>query len=163
MDEHTRQIVEGLKQAMLAESDGHNFYMMAAKNTKDNKGKQVLTSLAKDEIDHFNFLKAQYKSFMETGAPDANIKLRKYKSNTSKSPIFSADFKKRLKKAHYEMSALAIGAQLELLSIQFYRGESEKAINPVVKAFYAELAEWETTHHLLLAEFRWLLIIYLSR
>jgi len=48
------------------------------------------------------------------------------------------------------MTALSIGAQLELNAIEFYRSESQKAINPSVKAFYTELAEWESGHYELL-------------
>lgn len=143
-------VIDGLKRAMQAEADGHNFYVLAAKNTKDKKGKEVFLSLAKDELDHFDYLKAQYQSFLKTGRPDAKIKLGKSKSRPGKSPIFSTDFKKRLSKAQLEMTALSIGAQLELNAIEFYRAESEIASDPKVKAFYAELMEWEIGHHQLL-------------
>jgi hypothetical protein len=33
---------------------------------------------------------------------------------------------------------------------RIYRTESQKATDPVVKAFYAELAEWESGHYELL-------------
>lgn len=149
MDEITR-LIEGLKKAMQAEADGHNFYMLAAKNTKDKKGKEVFISLAKDESIHLDYLKAQYQSFLKTGEPDKEVKLGKSKTRPGKSPIFSNEFKKRLGKAQLEMTALSIGAQLELNAIEFYRQESQKANIPAVKAFYSELAEWESGHYELL-------------
>lgn len=149
MQEITR-VIEGLKQAMQAEADGYNFYLLAAKSTKDKKGKEVFISLAKDESDHLEYLKTQYQSFLKTGKPEKKAKLGKSKAHPGKSPIFSNDFKKRLKKAQLEMSALSIGAQLELNAIEFYRAESKKAKDPVVKSFYAELAEWESGHYELL-------------
>jgi rubrerythrin len=147
MDKSTQEILDGLKLAMQAESDGHYFYMMAAAKITDGKGKEVLESLAKDEIDHFDFLKAQYKSFSETGKPETKIKLVKPKGLAGNMPIFSDDFKKRLGEAHYEMSALSVGAQLELNSMNFYRAQAEKAGDPIVKAFFGELADWESTHY----------------
>lgn len=146
----TKKVIDGLKKAMQAEADGHNFYVLAAKNTRDKKGKEVFISLAKDESDHLEYLKAQYQSFLKTGAPDKKVKLGKSKQRPGKSPIFSSDFKKRLGKAQLEMTALSIGAQLELNAIDFYRSESKNASDLVVKAFYAELAEWESGHYELL-------------
>jgi rubrerythrin len=150
MDNKNQDVLDGLKLAIQAESDGHHFYLMAAQNTNDAKGKEVFESLAKDEIDHFNFLTAQYKAFLETGKPDPKLTLVKRIELNNNSPIFSDDFKKRLDKAHYEMSALSIGAQLELNAINFYKAQAEKTNNAVVKDFYKELADWESTHYQML-------------
>jgi rubrerythrin len=45
------------------------------------------------------------------------------------------------------MSALSIGIQLELASMNYYREQAEKASNPDVSGFYTELADWETGHY----------------
>jgi rubrerythrin len=150
MEMRNAAVIEGLKQAMQAEADGHNFYVLAAKSTKDKKGKEVFLSLAKDEAEHLEYLKAQYQSFLKSGGPDSKIKLGKAKARPGKSPIFSSDFKKRLGKAQLEMSSLSIGAQLELNAILFYKTQSENADDQIVKAFFAELAEWESGHYELL-------------
>lgn len=146
MSDEKERILKGLKQAIQSEVDGRNFYNMAAKNTQDEQGKAVFQSLAQDEVEHYIFLKAQYDSILKTGKVDLNIKLGK-PSDTSESPIFSDDFKGKLKDAHGEMAALSVGAQLELLGIQFYRAEAEAAQDEDVKKFYNELADWEVTHH----------------
>ena len=142
----TERIIEGLKKAMQAEVDGHNFYKMAANSTEDEMGKETFNSLAEDEVEHFKFLKAQYDSFKANGKPDTKAKLTR-PSELAESPIFSENFKERLHDAHYEMTALSVGIQLELSSIQFYKSESEKARDATVRRFYKELADWETEHH----------------
>lgn len=147
MNKAKDRIIEGLKQAMQAESDGYHFYKMAANSTEDPEGKEVFESLAADELEHLRFLKTQYKSILETGKPDKNTKLEKPATLSGESPIFSEQFKSRLKKAHYEMSALSIGAQLELSSIKFYKSQAEAVGDPTIRSFYSELAEWETTHY----------------
>ncbi len=140
------RILEALKEAMQAEVDGHNFYRMAADKTNDEMGKEAFKGLAKDEVEHFNFLKAQYNSFEKDGVPDKSVKLGK-PSESGESPMFTDSFKNRLKDAHYEMTALSVGVQLEQSAIDFYKKQSEKAENENVKEFFKELADWEATHH----------------
>ena len=62
-------------------------------------------------------------------------------------PIFSADFKSRLKGAHFEMSALAIAAHLELNGINHYKSLAAKAAAPEAKKLFEDLVEWEKGHY----------------
>ena len=147
MDKEKQTLTAALKQAMQAEWDGHNYYMMVAEKTTDPNGREAFRALANDELLHLEFLKAQYRSIVENGAPDETAILKNKRSLEDAGPIFSADFKRRLAGAHFEMSALSIAAQLELSAIQFYRAQSEKSSIPAVKKFFRELADWESTHH----------------
>ncbi len=151
MDKKNTRILNALKSAMQAETDGHYFYKMAAGKTKDARGREALLLLAKDELEHFNYLKEQYDSLLETGRPAKKAKIAKPKGRTGKSPIFSKDFKKRIAKAHFELSALSIAIGLELSSLNFYKREAEKTSDPILKDFFGKLASWEETHHQILA------------
>ena len=142
-----RTVADGLRQAMLAEQEGHHFYQMAARATDDPQGKQVFERLAREELEHFEFLKAQFKAVLQDGAPDASLKLGQPVALTGASPIFSAAIKERIGRAHYEMTALSVGAQLELAAERFYREAAAAADNAVVRGFYEELAEWEAGHY----------------
>ena len=72
---------------------------------------------------------------------------------SGKNPIFSDRIKERIADAHYEMSALSIGIQLELDSEKYYSTQAEKVSDPEVSKFYTALAEWESNHyHTLLAQ-----------
>lgn len=121
--------------------------MMAAGNTSDPKGKEVFEMLAREELAHVRFLRTQYDSVIKSGAPDKSVKLPKHQSLQGDHPIFSDRLRGRIKDAHMEMSALAIGIQLELSSIQFYKGEADAADDDAVKEFYTELADWEKEHY----------------
>ncbi len=147
MDPVTKDIIDGLRKAIEFEGDGHNFYMMAAGNTQDEKGKEVLTMLAREELQHVKFLRHQYKHFMNTGRPDLTLKLPSFADLKGDHPIFSEDLKARVSQAHMEMSALAIGVKLELGSTNYYLSESEKHDGTRVGEFYAELAAWEKEHY----------------
>jgi rubrerythrin len=145
VEDSVKRISEGLAKAMQAENEGRHFYLMAAQNTQDDQGKQVFMQLADEELDHFNFLKTQYKAILETGKVDPSAKLPG-KKFAGDHPIFSEALKGRIGGAHYEMTALSVGVQLELSAVTFYKGEANAFEDPVVKAFYNDLAEWEQGH-----------------
>jgi rubrerythrin len=147
MTDNAPNLAEALLTAMKAERDGSSFYMMAANSTSDPKGRQVLETLAKEELDHLQFLKEHYDSLIKTGKLSATAKLHNRLELSGTSPLFSDSFRKRITDAHYEMSALSIGIQLEHDAMTFYRSQSDQATEPVAKAFFAELASWEQGHY----------------
>jgi rubrerythrin len=146
------KVLEGLLEAIKAEGDGYHFYTMAAASTEDEKGRETFRMLALEEHEHLKYLKAQYKSILESGNPDSNIKLPKQKSYEGLSPIFSESIKKRIKKSHFEMSSLSIGMQLEMGAIKHYTEQRDLADDEVVKNFYQELVDWESEHYRLLSQ-----------
>ena len=153
MDDTTQTILQGLKAAILAETEGHHFYLMAARTTSDEQGQRIFEQLAQEELQHVQFLQSQYRSFLETGGPDASLALGTPTALDSQSPIFSDQIKGRIAEAHFEMTALSVGIQLELSAQRYYSEAAVAAADPAVKQFYTELAEWESAHyHALLAQ-----------
>ncbi|MBW2277807.1 MAG: ferritin family protein [Deltaproteobacteria bacterium] len=146
-DEAAKTMAEGLLTAMRAEHEGHHFYRMAAQSTDDDKGVEVFERLAAEELDHFEFLKKQYESVLQTGKSDADLKLGPRSDLTGKSPIFSDKLRARVGDAHYEMTALAVGVQLGLSAERFYKKAADEAPDSGVAAFYRELAAWEKGHY----------------
>ena len=146
MNDTAKRTIAGLEKAMQAELEGYHFYQMAAQNTKDAQGQEAFKSLAEDERDHFNFLKAQRDAIAETGTLASDITLGEPKPFTGDHPIFSKEVKTRVGGAHYEMTALGIGIQLEKSAVDFYRGEAEATEDPGIKKFYLELMKWEQGH-----------------
>lgn len=147
MSEAMKAILSGLEQAILAEVDGYHFYMMAAAGTSDEKGREVFTQLAKEEVDHANFLKAQRASLEASGRIDPDAKLTRRADLSGEHPIFSDSLLTRAKDAHFERSALSIGTQLEMNAIRFYKQQAEAADDPEVVKFFTELADWEVGHY----------------
>lgn len=140
-------LADGLLTAMKAERDGHSFYLMAANSTGDPKGRTVFETLAREELDHLQFLKKHYESVTTTGKLSDSARLGPKMELTGASPLFSEGIKKRVKEAHFEMSALSIGIQLELDAMNFYRVQAEQCEDPQAKDFYSELSAWETGHY----------------
>jgi len=147
MEEETKKIAEGLRRAIQTENDGYHFYTMAARSIGDPKGRDVFETLAREEQDHARFLKAQFKSVLETGEVDRSVKLGPKADLSEAAPIFSDEIRKNLGGADREMSALSIGIQLELSSINYYKEQAEAAGPGAVRDFYSHLADWELGHY----------------
>ncbi len=147
MANNKKALAEGLLKAIKAERYGHSFYLMAAKSTEDAKGRKVFETLAREELDHMQFLKKQYRSILKTGRPDKSLKLGSQADLSGVSPIFSDELRSRIKDANFEMTSLSIGIQLEHDAMNYYREQSEAVDDPTMKDFYAKLADWETGHY----------------
>ncbi len=146
-DETMKKVAEGLLKAMQAEREGQHFYMMAAQTCQDPKGREIFEQLALEELEHARFLKTQYQSVLDTGKPDTNLKLGTPTALTGPSPIFSDAIRSRLNDAHFEMTALSVGAQLELDAKNYYAERAAETDDLVIKTFYSELADWEAGHY----------------
>ena len=145
--EARKQIVAGLEHAMRTETDGHHFYQMAARATEDPKGQEVFQRLAGEELDHLRFLQHQRQSLIERGEIDAGAELGTPADLSGPNPIFSDRLSERIGDAPYEMSALAIGIQLEINSERYHREQAEKAAEENIRRFYDHLARWEAGHY----------------
>lgn len=146
MNDSTGKLMDGLRRAIQTEADGYQFYTMASQTTKDPKGRQTFKILAAEELKHLDFLKSQYQAVSDTGAINPALKIGD-RHDFSKDPIFSDEILNRISGAQFEMSALSIGMQLELSSINYYKEQAELSDNPEVAAFYHELADWEKIHY----------------
>ena len=147
MSDSTKSVEEALLQAIKAERDGTQFYMMAARTCEDAKGKEIFELLAAEEVDHQRYLQIQYRSVQKTGKIDGTRKLGRRGILEGESPIFSPAIKARIGEAHFEMSALSIGIQLEQSAMAYYRQAADQAQDPEVKSLFGELADWESGHY----------------
>ena len=148
MMEKTDQLLEVVKNAIRVENDGYQFYRVAEEKTKDPKGKEVFSSLAKDETNHMQILKSLYQNVKEGGEYkfDEHKDMRHILETTSESPIFSKEFRERVRQTQFEMTALSIGILLEKNSIEFYKKAAKESEDKEVKMLFNYLADWEGEH-----------------
>jgi len=147
MLEKPAELLKVLKEAINVETDGYHFYQAAAARIKDRKVKAVFRSLAQDELDHRNVLEGLHQAIRDK----TKFKLMrkghgKKLAVRSKSPIFSAGFKKKIKEEHFELSALRIGQLLERNSQEFYSKHAKRSRNRDLKSLFNFLTEWEKDH-----------------
>ena len=143
-------LLTSLRQAMLAERDGVQFYSMAAKQAEDRGAVTLFEQLANEEMSHFNALQKAYQSILDTGTWDPNMAWDTPWDPGKAGHIFSDDFARRIQGRHLEMAALSIGILLEKQSFEFYTQQAEIAEDATVKAFFRELALWEEGHYKML-------------
>lgn len=146
-DDAMLKLQEALRKAIEAEIEGQYFYGMAALSTQDGKGKEVFEWLAAEEFHHAEFLKAQLRSVTERGKVDSTLTLGNPRRLADPYPIFSEEIKARTNDAHFEMTALSIGVQLEENAIKFYKAQAIGAADQTIQKFFLELADWETGHY----------------
>jgi rubrerythrin len=139
------RLENALRDAILAEQTGVEFYSVAAHNTDDPKGKEVFLQLAGDENEHQQWLKRQYGHLSE-GQPFEEFRAAAHSDLTGPSPIFSDELKSRIGEAHWEMTALAVGLALEDSTIARYRALALEADQPDVRSFFEALTRWEEGH-----------------
>ncbi|MBW2264044.1 MAG: ferritin family protein [Deltaproteobacteria bacterium] len=147
MDDAMKKVVEALRKAIQAEIEGQHFYRMASRSTDDPRGREVFEQLAQDEVDHEKFLRAHYDHIIEKGTPSPDAKLGTPKTLPESSPIFSDAIKSRIEHAHYEMTALSVGIQLELSAVKFYKQAAGQTADPLLKQQFRDLSEWESGHY----------------
>ncbi len=146
MDKDT--ILSLFKAALKIESDGANFYSMAAKNSKDNSTREIFEFLAQEEKKHYEFFMGPLKTLEKGESFDYSGAVKNMKSDLKEvGEVFDADFIKRLKGDNYSLSAVSIGIHLEKNSIGFYREQKEKEKDPDALKFYDFLINTEVSHH----------------
>lgn len=141
------KLIEIFKTALQTEHDGEYFYRMAAKLTNDEKGKATFNLLAEEEKKHQGYLAEHYNALKEKGEIATGVAIDSAQDLSGTSPILSDDITTRIDEAHYEMSALSVGVQLEKTSMQFYAKHAKEAEQNEVKAFFERLADWESMHY----------------
>ncbi len=133
--------LEVIKQAILNEVEGYEFYKMAA-NSASGDSKTALLELANEELKHVEYLKGLFEKIkddkdddiqlaLETDIPSPNI----YKwENVEREQISLA------------MSVFNIGIQMERDSIAFYEDAKENTQHEQARELYDVLAKWEKVH-----------------
>jgi rubrerythrin len=138
----TREELFVIRQAVLSETEGYDFYMMAAAKTPDQEAKQAFEQLAMEEQKHIDWLKDLYEKISKdnVGAFDANSledppppRLFKWSNAARESGTLA-------------VSVFGIGIQMEKAAIDFYTKAAENTAIPQAKALYEKLVKWEYEH-----------------
>lgn len=144
---------DALKLALRLEKKGYEFYMDAAKRTKDPKGKEILLKLAKDEIEHKTVLKSIYKGLEETGnwiRPEkVGVRSEWIKIDKLVFPE-KGDYERTLENNAPDYRALETGIEHEEKSHRFYLELAKKINDPNGKVICERFAEEEMKHRQLL-------------
>jgi rubrerythrin len=160
MEKTAKKAIGALRMAIRVEQNGYRFYRRAAEETADPKGKELFHSLADDEVAHESILKSRLEA-LERGGKWKEVALEEYPGEgpfTAGEPIFSRE---RIEEGVHdyttELSALRMAYLIEENAVAFYTKAARETEDPVGKAMYRDLADWEKRHRRVLEqEYRFL-------
>lgn len=133
-----------ISQAILNETEGFEFYKLAANQSTSQSTKEALLELANEELKHANYLKKLWSKLTDGGHININDILE------SGIEIPSPDIYKWDKvdksSTSVAMSIFGIGIQMEKSSIDFYTDAKNKAKSEASIALFDLLINWEKVH-----------------
>lgn len=141
------ELKEIIKTAMRGELEGKELYKAISEKTDDQKAKDIFITMSQEEESHFQILQQILKHITKNEEFKIDQIQKKVNFDNTVSPIFSSEFKNRIKEKHYEMSALSIAIKLEYDSFNFYSKASEDIDDKGLKQFFKYLSDWEKTHY----------------
>jgi len=131
-----------IKQAILNEVEGYEFYNMAAKQAGTEESKEAFLELANEELKHADYLRQLFDKIKNSSEDDFKLS---FLVNPPSPNIF--DWKKIDKKyTSLAISVFGIGMQMEKISIDFYEDAKKNSSFEEAKKLYDLLIGWEKVH-----------------
>jgi rubrerythrin len=131
-----------IKQAIINEIEGYEFYNMASSRANSVEVKNAFLELAEEEMQHVIWLKDLFSKVKDNNASEFQLAL-------IPEPISPAIFKwENIDRddAAIAVSAFGIGIQMEKSSIDFYVKAANETGLKEAKELYNILVKWEKLH-----------------
>ena len=131
-----------IKQAILNEIEGYEFYKIAAHEAKTTDTKQSFLNLANEEMMHVEWLKELFMKMTDSSSESFTL------SEIADPPSPKVFDLKHVNKtnAGLAMSVFSISMQMEQASVAFYTKAMETTENEQAKKMYGKLITWEKVH-----------------
>lgn len=133
-----------LKQAILNEMEGYEFYKLASKSSDNNEISNMFMNIANEELKHVEWLKSLFEN-MKSNKGDA-ITLSEIKDIDVPSPDIYKWSKVSDKNPNLSVTVFSIGMQMEKDSVAFYKAAHDNTKNELARALYQKLIVWENNH-----------------
>lgn len=150
MPEQATKIIEELTTAYKTEVKGYYYYNAAADLVENEKGRNVLQHLAKDELDHIKAVYAIAETLKKGGGWLAYSEAIKVGADapSKAAEIFPEENElvKMLRSNQTDLNAIKIGIEIEENAVDFYSRLLADATNPEEKVVLTELLEMEKGH-----------------
>ncbi len=134
--------IEMIKQAILNEIEGYEFYKLAGGQASTTEVKQAFEQLASEELEHVKWLERLFEN-MRDDASDSEM--LQSLPNPPTPGIFKWDALDR-SNAGVAVSVFGIGMQMEEASVKFYEEAARKTENTEAKKLFSLLVQWEQVH-----------------
>jgi rubrerythrin len=152
MKEDTTAALSVLREAVHNELDGKAMYQQAARQTRDELGKSMFRSFAREEDEHIHVLQVQYAGVSESG-DWVDLDAARKAPRDPELILFPQEegvVKQFVPEGTSDLEALKIAMGFEQRAVRLYEKAAADTTNPASQAFYRQLAEWEGTHYRIL-------------
>lgn len=152
MKEDTTAALSALREAVRNELDGKAMYLQAAELTRDELGKSMFRSFAREEDQHVHILQVQYAEVSESGDWVDLDAARKAPRDPGPIlfPQAETEAKQIVPEGTSDLEALKLAMDFEQRAVRMYEKAAADSGNPTSQSFYRGLAEWEGTHYRIL-------------
>lgn len=137
---HKKEL-EVIKQAILNEVEGYEFYNMASQSAR-GESKTAFLELANEELLHVEYLEKLFAKIKDNTEDDLTLALD---SDIPSPNIFNWEKVERDQTA-LAMSVFNIGIQMERDSIKFYEEAKKNTELDEARELYDVLVKWEQVH-----------------
>lgn len=134
--------IKVIKQAIISEIQGHEFYKMAAKEAPSNEAKEAFLEIAEEEMKHIVWLNAIFNALK-------NDEIDAYQLANIEDAHGANFFKwENIDRAGAAkaISVFGIGIQMEKAAVEFYKKAALETTLPQAKELYNKLVGWEQVH-----------------
>lgn len=133
--------LEVIKQAILNEIEGYEFYKMAS-NSASGNSKTAFLELANEELKHVEYLKELFEKIKDNKEDDLKLAMD---TDVPSPNIYTWDKVER-EQTSLAMSVFNIGIQMERDSIDFYKEAKKNTKYDQARELYDVLIKWEKVH-----------------
>lgn len=142
--------VEALQVALDTEKKGYHFYKIAARSSKDPKGREVFEHLANDEVEHMGVIATVYESLTSNKPWLTYEEAVEEFGKTPKEKIIFPDAPEETQEDFDDLKALEEALAFEKKAVEFYTKQLGESEGNKAKAFYQSLIEIEESHVLII-------------
>ncbi|NFV13212.1 DUF2202 domain-containing protein [Clostridium sporogenes] len=136
-----KEELKTIKQAIINENEGYEFYKMVSKDTNSEEAKKAFLELAEEELKHVKWLKDLFTKLKDNKMDSIDLK----EIQVASPKIFAWQNLDR-EGASKSVSVFGIGIQMERDSVDFYKKAAKDTEVQQAKVIYEELAKWEQSH-----------------
>lgn len=147
-----QQAFQALSQALKLEQQGRAFYLQAAEETLDAKGKALFLSLADDEVKHAEMIQRQLHALEGDGVYVLlpNLDVKPIDLGKELFPPERTKIDERIGVSPGEIDALHVAIDNEIQSYNLYKKAAQETTDEAGKQMYLWLADAEVGHFNLL-------------
>lgn len=136
-----------IRYAMEMELQGHNFYKENSEKSDNPMTKEILTKLAKTELDHYEYLKSLLKEYEDTNAVSGEIPLPKEEDVIFQHRKDSEKLDAAIEQSMIpDMNVLRMAYLIEEDFQQYYENMAKKVDDPKLKEILLKFSDWEAGH-----------------